>query len=229
MHHGHEGTIEITVGNGESTLPTGALVSRAADGEGGAASSRSGAERRRPARLMLPGAHKRAALAMALEQDPEAPPIRSLSAKRGLPSSWLAQQGGADFGRRPQSGGDGARKLLQRLRSATVIRWRTWKSACQDAIGVMMSNVAMDENRRVYFNEIDKMGRHTPAPSLRRRSCGALPILQRRQKPSRWLSRNLTPSKAMESGVYSMSRQMDAAAEISPSAKPKLSMVSQPS
>ena len=32
-----------------------------------------------------------------------------------------------------------------------------------DAIGVMMSNVAMDENRRAYFNEIDKMGRN-PGP-----------------------------------------------------------------
>ena len=32
-----------------------------------------------------------------------------------------------------------------------------------DAIGVMMSNVAMDENRRAYFSEIDKMGRN-PGP-----------------------------------------------------------------
>ena len=32
-----------------------------------------------------------------------------------------------------------------------------------DAIAVIMSNVAMDENRRVYFSEIDKMGRN-PGP-----------------------------------------------------------------
>ncbi len=41
------------------------------------------------------------------------------------------------------------------------------------------------------------------------------------------LFRNFTPSKAMDSGVGAMSRQIDAAAESSPSAKPKLSMVSQ--
>ena len=32
-----------------------------------------------------------------------------------------------------------------------------------DSIAVIMSNTAMDENRRVYFSEIDKMGRN-PGP-----------------------------------------------------------------
>ena len=30
-----------------------------------------------------------------------------------------------------------------------------------DATAVLLSNLAMDENRRVYFNEIDKMGTDT--------------------------------------------------------------------
>ena len=41
--------------------------------------------------------------------------------------------------------------------------------------------------------------------------------------------RNFIPSNAIASGDGAISRQMDAAADSSPSAKPKLSMVSQPS
>jgi hypothetical protein len=41
--------------------------------------------------------------------------------------------------------------------------------------------------------------------------------------------RNFTPSNAIDSGEGAMSRQMEAAADSSPSAKPKLSMVSHPS
>src|SRR5216684_299440 len=41
--------------------------------------------------------------------------------------------------------------------------------------------------------------------------------------------RNFTPSKAIDSGVGAMSRQMEAAAESSLRAKPKLSIVSHPS
>ena len=33
-----------------------------------------------------------------------------------------------------------------------------------DSTAVILSNLAMDEGRRVYFNEIDKMGR-SPAPA----------------------------------------------------------------
>jgi hypothetical protein len=32
-----------------------------------------------------------------------------------------------------------------------------------DSIGVILSNLAMDQERRVYFNEMEKMGRETPA------------------------------------------------------------------
>jgi hypothetical protein len=32
-----------------------------------------------------------------------------------------------------------------------------------DSIGVILSNLSMDQERRVYFNEIDKMGRETAA------------------------------------------------------------------
>jgi hypothetical protein len=41
--------------------------------------------------------------------------------------------------------------------------------------------------------------------------------------------KNFTPSNAIDSGDGAMSRQMDAAADNSPNAKPKLSIVSQPS
>jgi hypothetical protein len=41
--------------------------------------------------------------------------------------------------------------------------------------------------------------------------------------------KNFTPSNAIDSGDGAISRQMDAAADNSPSAKPKLSIVSQPS
>jgi hypothetical protein len=34
-----------------------------------------------------------------------------------------------------------------------------------DSTMVMLSNLCMDENRRVYFNEIDKMGKGAPAPT----------------------------------------------------------------
>jgi len=33
------------------------------------------------------------------------------------------------------------------------------RSRLADSIAVILSNLAMDEGRRVYFNEIDKMGR----------------------------------------------------------------------
>ncbi|HEY1341071.1 MAG TPA: gfo/Idh/MocA family oxidoreductase, partial [Bryobacteraceae bacterium] len=33
-----------------------------------------------------------------------------------------------------------------------------------DAIAVILSNLAMDEGRKVYFNEIEKLGREAPAP-----------------------------------------------------------------
>jgi hypothetical protein len=37
-----------------------------------------------------------------------------------------------------------------------------------DSIAVILSNLAMDEERRVYFNEIDKMGRGTDAPAAKK-------------------------------------------------------------
>jgi hypothetical protein len=33
-----------------------------------------------------------------------------------------------------------------------------------DAVAVILSNLSMDEGRKVYFNEIEKMGLGTPAP-----------------------------------------------------------------
>ena len=34
-----------------------------------------------------------------------------------------------------------------------------------DSVAVILSNLAMDEGRKVYFNEIDKMGRGEAAPA----------------------------------------------------------------
>ncbi|MBZ5727548.1 MAG: Gfo/Idh/MocA family oxidoreductase [Acidobacteriia bacterium] len=36
-----------------------------------------------------------------------------------------------------------------------------------DSVAVILSNLAMDEGRRVYFNEIDKMGREEPKPAAK--------------------------------------------------------------
>ncbi len=36
-----------------------------------------------------------------------------------------------------------------------------------DSIAVMLSNKAMDEDRRVYFNEIDKMGKGPEKPAAK--------------------------------------------------------------
>ena len=33
-----------------------------------------------------------------------------------------------------------------------------------DSVAVILSNMAMDEGRKVYFNEIDKMGKPGAAP-----------------------------------------------------------------
>ena len=40
---------------------------------------------------------------------------------------------------------------------------RTSRSGLNDSIGVILSNLCMDQERRVYFNEIDKMGVETAA------------------------------------------------------------------
>jgi len=34
-----------------------------------------------------------------------------------------------------------------------------------DSIGVILSNLCMDQERRVYFNEIDKMGQESASPA----------------------------------------------------------------
>ena len=56
-----------------------------------------------------------------------------------------------------QSGGHGTDELLQELPRRQRPR-ADLEVGMADSIAVMLSNKAMDEGRKVYFNEIDKLG-----------------------------------------------------------------------
>jgi hypothetical protein len=44
------------------------------------------------------------------------------------------------------------------------------ETGLRDSVAVILSNLAMDEGRRVYFNEIDKMGRGEEKAGKRRQT-----------------------------------------------------------
>ena len=158
---GTDGCIEITVGNGESTLPT-ALWYREPPttkivpaGTGPAPKAKAGAS------YVAGGAQKGFPLAMALEPIPKVTdPF--LDREVRFAKNWLAQKGvlTSDEDRNPvdielESFFNDCKRNGHPLSDMEV--------GLSDAIAVMISNVAMDENRRAYFNEIEKMGRN-PGP-----------------------------------------------------------------
>ncbi len=157
---GTQGAIEITVGNGESTLPT-AMWFR--EPETAKVTPATG-----PTPKIVAGAtyvsgvaQRGFPIAMALEKMPK-PTDPFFERERGFAKQWLAQKGilTSDEDRNPvetelesffNNVHNGGRPLAD------------MEVGLSDAIAVIMSNVAMDENRRVYFSEMDKMGRN-PGP-----------------------------------------------------------------
>ncbi len=158
---GTEGTIEITVGNGESTLPTAlwyreppsAKVVKAVPGQSGKTVA--------GATYVSGGAQKGLPIAMAFEKMPKSTdPF--FDREKGFARQWLANKGLliSDEDRNPvetelESFFNDVKHGGKPLADVEV--------GLSDAIAVIMSNAAMDENRRVYFSEIDKMGRN-PGP-----------------------------------------------------------------
>lgn len=152
---GTEGCIEITVGNGESTLPTALWyreppTAKVEVAKPGAPKAKAGAS------YIAGGAQKGFPLAMALEPKPN-PNDPFLEREARFAKNWLAQKGvlTSDEDRNPvdielESFFNDCKKNGHPLADM--------EAGLSDAIGVMISNVAMDENRRCYFNEIDKMG-----------------------------------------------------------------------
>jgi predicted dehydrogenase len=159
---GTQGAIEITVGNGESTLPT-ALWFREPQAPPKVVVAASG-----PAPKVVAGATyvsgvapRGFPIAMALEKMPK-PTDPFFERERGFAKQWLAQKGilTSDEDRNPvetelESFFNNVRNGGRPLADMEV--------GLSDSIAVIMSNTAMDENRRVYFNEMDKMGRN-PGP-----------------------------------------------------------------
>jgi predicted dehydrogenase len=158
---GTEGCIEITVGNGESTLPTALWYREPATAKVVPASSGPAPKAKAGASYVAGGAQKGFPLAMALEPIPKVTdPF--FDRELGFAKNWLAQKGvlTSDEDRNPvetelESFFNDCKRNGHPLADMEV--------GLADAIGVMMSNVAMDENRRAYFSEIDKMGRN-PGP-----------------------------------------------------------------
>jgi hypothetical protein len=102
------------------------------------------------------GPQKALPLAIAFEKIPK-PTDPFFDRERGFAKQWLANKGllTSDEDVNPvetelSSFFNDCRTNGQPLANMEV--------GLSDAIAVMMSNVAMDENRRVYFSEIDKMG-----------------------------------------------------------------------
>jgi predicted dehydrogenase len=158
---GTQGTIEITVGNGESTLPTALYYREPPVAKVVPASSGPAPKVVAGATYVAGGPQKALPLALAFDKIPK-PTDPFFDRERGFAKQWLAQKGilTSDEDRNPvetelESFFTDCRTGGKPLADIEV--------GLADAIGVMMSNVAMDENRRVYFNEIDKMG-HTPGP-----------------------------------------------------------------
>jgi predicted dehydrogenase len=158
---GTKGTIEITVGNGESTLPEGLYYREPPVATVVPASSGPAPKVVAGATYVAGGPQKPLPLALALEKIPK-PTDPFFERERGFAKQWLANKGifTSDEDVNPvetelQSFFTDCRTGGHPLADMEV--------GLSDAIAVMMSNVAMDENRRVYFNEIDKMGRK-PGP-----------------------------------------------------------------
>ncbi len=157
---GTQGAIEITVGNGESTLPT-ALWYREPPTAKVVPAGPSTPKTAAGASYIAGGAQKGFPIAMALEPVPKSSdPFLEREAR--FAKNWLAQKGvlTSDEDRNPvetelESFFNDVKRNGHPLADMEV--------GLSDAIGVMISNIAMDENRRAYFNEIDKMGRN-PGP-----------------------------------------------------------------
>ena len=158
---GTKGTVEITVGNGESTLPTALWYREPAPPPKVTPAAGSTAKTTAGATYIQGGAQKGLPIAMALEKMPTAnDPFFQREA--AFAKQWLAQKGvlTSDEDRNPvetelESFFNDCKRNGHPLADM--------ETGLADAIGVMMSNVAMDENRKVYFSEIDKMGLH-PGP-----------------------------------------------------------------
>lgn len=159
---GTEGTIEITVGNGESTLPTALWYREPASTKVvPAATSGPAPKVVAGASYVAGGAQKGLPLAMALEKMPK-PTDPFFERERGFARQWLASKGVlmSDEDRNPvetelESFFNDVKRGGHPIADMEV--------GLSDAIAVIMSNAAMDENRRVYFSEMDKMGRN-PGP-----------------------------------------------------------------
>lgn len=157
---GTQGTIEITVGNGESTLPTALWyrepkVAKVVPATGSTPKTAAGAT------YVSGGPQKGFPLVMALEGIPK-PTDPFFEREARFAKLWLANKGvlTSDEDRNPvetelESFFNDVKHNGHPIADMEV--------GLSDAIAVMMSNVAMDENRRVYFSEIDKMGRK-PGP-----------------------------------------------------------------
>jgi predicted dehydrogenase len=158
---GTEGCIEITVGNGESTLPTALWYREPPTAKVTAAVPGAEHNAKAGASYVAGGAQKGFPIAMALEPKPNAnDPFLEREAR--FAKNWLAQKGvlSSDEDRNPvdvelESFFNDCKRNGHPLSDM--------EAGLTDAVSVMISNAAMDENRRVYFNEIDKMGL-TPGP-----------------------------------------------------------------
>jgi len=155
---GTGGALEITVGDGESTMPTAlwyrepAKVSQAQKAEGKAGSTAAGAS------YALGGSQKGLPLAMATDQLKVDPNDSFLQREKKFAQRWLYSKGVMvnDEDRNPvetalesffndcHTGGHPKADLEVGLRDSTA---------------VILSNICMEQERRVYFNEIDTMGR----------------------------------------------------------------------
>jgi predicted dehydrogenase len=153
---GTEGTIEITVGNGESTLPMALYFREPPVAKVVPASSGPAPKVVAGATYVAGGPQKALPLSIAFDKIPK-PTDPFFERERGFAKQWLATKGilSTDEDVNPvetelTSFFNDCRTNGHPLADMEV--------GLADAITVMMSNVAMDENRRVYFNEIDKMG-----------------------------------------------------------------------
>ncbi|HLK20623.1 MAG TPA: Gfo/Idh/MocA family oxidoreductase [Bryobacteraceae bacterium] len=153
---GTAGTLELTVGDGESTMPTAMwyrepekVTAHKADGKAPATSA--------GASYALGGSTKGLPLAMATDQLVVGPNDSFLEREKKHAQRWLYGKGimADDEDRNPvetqleaffndcHNGGHPKADLEVGLRDSTA---------------VILSNLCMDQERRVYFNEIDKLG-----------------------------------------------------------------------
>ncbi|MCU1261355.1 MAG: oxidoreductase domain protein [Bryobacterales bacterium] len=158
---GTEGAIEITVGNGESTLPTAMWFREPQTAKVTPASSGPAPKIVAGATYVSGTAQRGFPLAMALEKIPK-PTDPFFEREKGFAKQWLASKGvlASDEDRNPVE-----TELESFFRDVhnSGHPLADMEVGLSDSIAVIMSNVAMDENRRVYFSEMDKMGRN-PGP-----------------------------------------------------------------